>query len=571
MNKISIIISSILLAINVFGQDCPLLISPIDGATNVSVDATISWEKIEGVPAYIISIGTIPGGSDIISSQTSINSFTPPLGLPDDTQIYVTITLFFFDMPNIVCSSKSFKTENITLPPNCTTLLNPINGATNVNVAANISWNYVSGADGYLITIGTSLGLGDLVNNFDIGNALIYNSGLNFPPLTQIYVMILPYNENGNLNNCTEESFITGDVAALPLCTQMVTPFDGETNIQLSPLLQWEAVLGATAYEVYVGRSPFENDVLDGGIFTNNFTFVINFEPNNVYFVRIIPFNQDGEAIGCGQESFSTILGCGPFYDAETGELVTLNPVINFPDEVGICTGEATTKITATDEADGFRWYFIDDNDELQLLSSEPQVEISIVGDYLYEAYNIAYQGDKEIECSSTKEFYVVPSEAPIITQVNVNELTDGLEIVIQASGNGNYEYSVESADGPYQDSNVFNKSSKDVSTVYVRDKNGCGVTEYDIIGLGRFPKFFTPNGDGFHDYWKYNVKDDDDSMIVSIYIFDRFGKLIKQINPNGGGWDGTINGNRLPVSDYWYKALTSNGMVFTGHFTLKR
>jgi len=207
----------------------------------------------------------------------------------------------------------------------------------------------------------------------------------------------------------------------------------------------------------------------------------------------------------------------------------------------------------------------------LQLLTSEPQVEISIVGDYLYEAYNIAYQGDEEIECSSTKEFYVVPSEAPIITQVNVNELTDGLEIVVQASGNGNYEYSIESADGPYQDSNVFNKSSKDVSTVYVRDKNGCGVTEYDIIGLGRFPKFFTPNGDGFHDYWKYNVKDDDDSMIVSIYIFDRFGKLIKQINPKGGGWDGTINGNRLPVSDYWYKALASNGMVFTGHFTLKR
>ena len=55
------------------------------------------------------------------------------------------------------------------------------------------------------------------------------------------------------------------------------------------------------------------------------------------------------------------------------------------------------------------------------------------------------------------------------------------------------------------------------------------------------------------------------------IYIFDRYGKLLKQINPTGIGWDGTYNGNPLPSSDYWFEVERSNGKTYRGHFTLKR
>nr|WP_241492532.1 T9SS type B sorting domain-containing protein [Lacinutrix himadriensis] len=60
------------------------------------------------------------------------------------------------------------------------------------------------------------------------------------------------------------------------------------------------------------------------------------------------------------------------------------------------------------------------------------------------------------------------------------------------------------------------------------------------------------------------------------IYIFDRYGKLIKQMNPSGSGWDGVFNGNRMPTSDYWFTVeykdpITGNRGKFTSHFTLKR
>ena len=34
-----------------------------------------------------------------------------------------------------------------------------------------------------------------------------------------------------------------------------------------------------------------------------------------------------------------------------------------------------------------------------------------------------------------------------------------------------------------------------------------------------------------------------------TIYIFDRYGKLLKQLSPLGQGWDGTFNGKPLPAT----------------------
>ncbi|NRB60748.1 MAG: T9SS type B sorting domain-containing protein, partial [Winogradskyella sp.] len=62
----------------------------------------------------------------------------------------------------------------------------------------------------------------------------------------------------------------------------------------------------------------------------------------------------------------------------------------------------------------------------------------------------------------------------------------------------------------------------------------------------------------------------------AKIYIFDRYGKLLKQISPLGAGWDGTYNGNLMPTSDYWFTIeyvdpVSNQQKEFKAHFTLKR
>jgi gliding motility-associated-like protein len=76
------------------------------------------------------------------------------------------------------------------------------------------------------------------------------------------------------------------------------------------------------------------------------------------------------------------------------------------------------------------------------------------------------------------------------------------------------------------------------------------------------------PNGDGFNDNWK--IKFSDNEIGLSIQLFDRYGKLIKELQ-NNIGWDGTFNGHELPATDYWFVVTRSNGKEYRGHFSLKR
>jgi len=91
----------------------------------------------------------------------------------------------------------------------CTNLSVPLNGTTGVSVNSNISWSPSAGATGYKLTIGTSPGGAQILNNADLGNVTTYDPLTDFPPNTTIYVKITPYNTNGDAMGCIEESFVT--------------------------------------------------------------------------------------------------------------------------------------------------------------------------------------------------------------------------------------------------------------------------------------------------------------------------------------------------------------------------
>ncbi|WP_294962254.1 T9SS type B sorting domain-containing protein [uncultured Flavobacterium sp.] len=82
------------------------------------------------------------------------------------------------------------------------------------------------------------------------------------------------------------------------------------------------------------------------------------------------------------------------------------------------------------------------------------------------------------------------------------------------------------------------------------------------------FPKFFTPNDDGYNDTWIINSEYLATGSIIRIY--DRFGRLITALTTNNS-WDGTYKGLDMPSSDYWFVATAANGNEFKGHFSLKR
>ena len=151
---------------------------------------------------------------------------------------------------------------------------------------------------------------------------------------------------------------------------------------------------------------------------------------------------------------------------------------------------------------------------------------------------------------------------------MSITDLSDNNSILVNVSGSGDYEYSIDGED--YQISNVFYNVASGIYTVYIKDNNGCGIAEEAISLLG-IPNYFTPNNDGYNDYWNIKGVSTSYNAKTTIHIFDRYGKLIKQISPLSKGWDGTYNGKNAPSSDYWYIIHLEDGRTFKGHFSLKR
>ncbi|MGV9003444.1 T9SS type B sorting domain-containing protein [Flavobacterium sp.] len=172
--------------------------------------------------------------------------------------------------------------------------------------------------------------------------------------------------------------------------------------------------------------------------------------------------------------------------------------------------------------------------------------------------------------CTRTRTIEVIGSQIASLQSIQISDLTETNTVLINVIGSGHYEYALDDIIGPYRDSNFFTNVPMGLHEVYIRDVNGCGVLGPLPITVLGIPHYFTPNGDGFHETW--NVQGITSANAQSIiYIFDRFGKLIKQLSATSPGWDGTYNGNLMPADDYWYNIQFQDGRNARGHFTLKR
>jgi gliding motility-associated-like protein len=176
--------------------------------------------------------------------------------------------------------------------------------------------------------------------------------------------------------------------------------------------------------------------------------------------------------------------------------------------------------------------------------------------------------------CEKEDQTEILISSAPESVEVQlVSEIfASGLSTIqaVVISGFGTYEYSLDQIE--WQTSPVFNNLENDIYVIYARDINGCGERNSNPITTISYPNYFTPNGDSYHDTW--NISGLTAEFDAKIYIFDRYGKLLKQINAYGDGWDGKLNGQEMPSTDYWFKIeYLENGVQkeFKSHFSLKR
>jgi gliding motility-associated-like protein len=238
-------------------------------------------------------------------------------------------------------------------------------------------------------------------------------------------------------------------------------------------------------------------------------------------------------------------------YAITSFQLVISSPQpIIMPGTYTFCEGESVT-ITAPGGFDAYQWS-----------TGETTQEITV-----NQAGSLTLTAGGTALCQSTITIVVTQSDTPEISDIKVTDWTDNQNtITIIAAGTGNYSYSIDRIN--YQESPTFTNLAPGRYIVYVKDIDGCGMVQEQVLLL-MYPKFFTPNGDGENETWRIPFAHLEPAMLV--YVFDRYGKLITSFKGSGPGWDGTLNGQKLPATDYWFVVMRQDGKQQKGHFSMMR
>ncbi len=238
----------------------------------------------------------------------------------------------------------------------------------------------------------------------------------------------------------------------------------------------------------------------------------------------------------------------------------TVNPLLTIPAQQYICSDVGKLVLSANEGYEEYIW--TSDRSFNQLSNSA--IEVSEPGIYSVTVNRIV---DNLPPCSATVDIEVLASESPQEVSFEIKDWTEhDNAIEVNVASEGSFEYSLDGDN--YQESNKFTELDTGVYNIYIRNTAGCGLITREVVLLN-YPKFFTPNGDGTHETWHIKYSMLEPGLIV--YIYDRFGKLITNFDAQSDGWDGTLNGQPLPSTDYWFVVNRQDGRVLKGHFSLLR
>ncbi|WP_397301871.1 T9SS type B sorting domain-containing protein [Nonlabens ulvanivorans] len=243
------------------------------------------------------------------------------------------------------------------------------------------------------------------------------------------------------------------------------------------------------------------------------------------------------------------------FSDVDYQITIRPRPVLQSQDDIIVCVDAVVP--TTISVAAGFDFYEWNTG---EMGATTNSIDINQPGDYTVTVTN-------NFGCESSLTITALPSDVATIDDIITQDFRNGdntAQFIV--SGPGDYEFSVDN--GPFQDSNFFNGLYKGFHTVRIRDKNGCGTITEEFAVLD-YQRFFTPNGDGFHDYWTLDGLTDYPDAII--FIYDRYGKLLHQMAPDGIGWDGTFINAPMPSSTYWFTLKIEGKPLVKGYFALKR
>jgi hypothetical protein len=151
--------------------------------------------------------------------------------------------------------------------PVCATSIVATPDAACGNFATTFTWDVTPGADGYNITIGTTPGGSNILNNINVGSNPSYSFSGNAN--TTYYYTIVPFNVVGNATGCVEQTFTTAinGCVCLPVYTSGVSLNDMMSNVVITGTTLSNLTGNSTTapyYNYYTGQPNYTATLVEG-------------------------------------------------------------------------------------------------------------------------------------------------------------------------------------------------------------------------------------------------------------------------------------------------------------------
>ncbi|MEX1189427.1 MAG: gliding motility-associated C-terminal domain-containing protein [Bacteroidia bacterium] len=236
--------------------------------------------------------------------------------------------------------------------------------------------------------------------------------------------------------------------------------------------------------------------------------------------------------------------------------IVNENPTLDLGADLAVCL-ESETTITGPAGFSSYNWSTGEETESISAGSGN--YILSVTDDNGCEAeddINVAVSGP-------TADFSSNPTTG---TQVDVL-----IAFTDESTGNPSiwdWNFGDNTSSATQNTNHAFTAQGEYTVTLTVTDENGCSDSEsrvYTISNSVAVPNSFTPNGDGFNDFFAIQGLDAfPDSKLT---IFNRWGTEIYSVNAYANNWDAVDS----PDGTYFYILELTNGEKINGDVTIIR
>ena len=188
--------------------------------------------------------------------------------------------------------------------------------------------------------------------------------------------------------------------------------------------------------------------------------------------------------------------------------------------------------------------------------------------------------------CINTAEVLVELDPVPVAFAGYDTIIYLGETAFLNGIGGGDFSWSPEDPlSNPNSLSTLATPTETTAFVLSVLSEAGCFSSDTVMVfvtdkPLVVFPNAFSPNGDGFNDFYSAFSRGDVAEFEFSIY--NRWGEILYTTSDpdalgatQGRGWDGKLNGDEQPLGSYVYLMtltdLVGKGYTYSGAFTLVR